>query len=515
MSEKTKEHLIDVLIVGAGPAGMALAIDLKRRGLNIRVVDKASASFDGSRAKGIQPRTLEIFQDLGLVNEVLQAGNAYPLLGVHLGPFTIPWRMMSNRPRSSDVPFPNTLLIPQFSTDAVLHTRFKSLNGVVEFDKQFVSLSQTDDYVTAEIKREDGAVEEITARYMVGADGGSSKVRQQLGIKFTGSTVEEDRIIIVDGVTTGLSRNRWHIWPGKSGQFIAACPLPNSDLFQWMIRLAPEEHPELELDAINARIQKRIGNLKVVLHHVQWKSVFRPNIRMAEKYRSGRVFLVGDAGHVHTPAGAQGLNTGIQDSYNLGWKIAQVLAGTDNSLLDSYEAERWPIAASVLALSTKKYDGIAKLDPSSIKRGKDESQLSLTYRNGPLALNDRTFNSKIHAGDRAPDADLTAVHGGQIRLFDTFQGPHFTLIGFGEKTAQVVKDFAWPSKGANLKRLLINVDDSHSADYVLKDTKRTFSKAYGVSADTVMLIRPDGYIGYIATSNMQDNLKAYIKKIAP
>ncbi|MGQ1646733.1 FAD-dependent monooxygenase [Acinetobacter baumannii] len=301
----------------------------------------------------------------------------------------------------------------------------------------------------------------------------------------------------------------------KSGQFIAACPLPNSDLFQWMIRLAPEEHPELELDAINARIQKRIGNLKVVLHHVQWKSVFRPNIRMAEKYRSGRVFLVGDAGHVHTPAGAQGLNTGIQDSYNLGWKIAQVLAGTDNSLLDSYEAERWPIAASVLALSTKKYDGIAKLDPSSIKRGKDESQLSLTYRNGPLALNDRTFNSKIHAGDRAPDADLTAVHGGQIRLFDTFQGPHFTLIGFGEKTAQVVKDFAWPSKGANLKRLLINVDDSHSADYVLKDTKRTFSKAYGVSADTVMLIRPDGYIGYIATSNMQDNLKAYIKKIAP
>lgn len=515
MIEKTNENIIDVLIIGAGPSGTALAIDLKRRGLNIRIIDKASTSFNGSRAKGIQPRTLEVFQDLGLVNEVLQLGSAYPLLGIHFGPFTIPWRMISNRPRSSDVPFPNTLLIPQFSTDQALHTRFKSLNGVVEFSKQLVSLSQTDHYVTAQVEGTDGVIEEITARYLVGADGGSSKVRHQLGIKFTGSTVEEDRIIIVDGVTTGLSRDRWHIWPGKSGQFIAACPLPHSELFQWMIRLAPEEQPELELDAINARIQKRIDNLKVVLKNVQWKSIFRPNIRITEKYRSGRVFLVGDAAHVHTPAGAQGLNTGIQDSYNLGWKIAQVLAGADNSLLDSYEAERRPIAASVLALSTKKYDGIAKLDPSSIKRGKDESQLSLTYRNGPLVINNSTITSKVYSGDRAPDADLTIISGGQIRLFDIFQGPHFTLIGFGEHTAQVVKELDWPSNGADIKRVLINADGMQGVDYVLKDEKQTFRKAYGISNDTVLLIRPDGYMGHITTPNMQASLKTYIKKFTP
>ncbi|AXI02422.1 FAD-dependent oxidoreductase [Aquirhabdus parva] len=514
MNKKTNDKIIDVLIIGAGPAGTALAIDLQRRGLNIRIVDKAPTSFEGSRAKGVQPRTLEVFQDLGLVKDVLQAGSLYPLLGVHLGPLVIPWRMMSKRAPSSDVPFPNVLLIPQFSTDAALHARFESLGGVVEYGKQFVSLSQIEDYVIVNVEGADGVVEEISARYMVGADGGSSKVRQQLGIKFAGSTIEEDRIIIVDGVTTGLSRNRWHIWPGKSGQFIAACPLPHSELFQWMIRIAPDEQPELELSAINARIQKRIANLNVVLSDIRWKSVFRPNIRMAEHYRSGRVFLTGDAGHVHTPAGAQGLNTGIQDSYNLGWKLAQVLAGADSGLLDSYEAERWPIAASVLALSTKKYDGIAKLDPSSIRRGKDETQLTLTYRNGPLALNS-SHTPTLQAGDRAPDANLTAVHGGNVCLFDIFQGPQFTVIGFGAYAAQVVNALEWSSNGAGLKRVLINVDSTHSADYVLKDSEQAFSRAYGITGDIVILIRPDGYIGHMANPEKPEKLKTYIKKITP
>jgi 2-polyprenyl-6-methoxyphenol hydroxylase-like FAD-dependent oxidoreductase len=508
------KKIIDVLIVGAGPTGTTLAIDLARRGLNIRIIDKAAASFEGSRAKGIQPRTLEVFQDLGIVDDILSSGAQYPLLGVHLGPLVLPWRMMSKRLRSADVPFPNTLLIPQFSTDAVLHTRLNALGVSVEFNKQLVSIIQSDTQATAGITGIEGE-EEITARYVVGADGGASVVRQKLGIKFAGSTIEEDRMIIVDATTTGLSRNRWHIWPGRAGQFIAACPLPNSELFQWMIRLSPDEQPALELTDINARIQQRIGKRQVVLRDMRWKSVFRPNIRMAEHYRSGRVFLAGDAAHVHTPAGAQGLNTGIQDAYNLGWKLGQVLAGADPLLLDSYEAERWPIAASVLALSTKKYEGIAKLDPSSIRRGKDETQLTLTYRNGPLVLDSTDHTSTLHAGDRAPDADLTAVYGGNVRLFDAYQGPHFTIVGYGESTVHVVNGLNWPSSGAPLKRVLVNVADSHTSDYVLKDSDQTFRRAYGVKDDTVLLIRPDGYIGHITTFDMKATIRAYIHKITP
>lgn len=505
---------IDVLIVGAGPAGTTLAIDLIRRGLDIRIVDKAPSSFAGSRAKGVQPRTLEILQDLGALEDVLKGGSDYPLLGVHLGPVVIPWRMMSNSKRTAEVPFPNTLLVPQFITDAALHARLESLGHKVGFGKQLVALTQDDHSVTASLSAGE-SMEEITARYVVGADGGSSTVRQKLNIKFAGSTNEDDRMIIVDAVTTGLSRKRWHIWPGRSGQFIAACPLPNSDLFQWMIRLAPDERPVLDLTAVNQRIQKRIRASQIILHDIRWRSVFRPNIRLAEHYRLGRVFLAGDAAHVHTPAGAQGLNTGIQDAYNLGWKLAQVIAGADASLLDSYEAERLPVASAVLQLSTKKYEGIAKLDPSSIKRGKDEKQLALSYRGGPLTAKNAANTATLHAGDRAPDADLETAGGTQMRLFETFKGPHFTAIAYGDKAAKELQGLDWSAFGVPLIRVLINSSVEHNGDYMLKDAKHTFKRAYGLNDDTLLLIRPDGYIGHIAVGNMRDSMQKIIARFTP
>jgi 2-polyprenyl-6-methoxyphenol hydroxylase-like FAD-dependent oxidoreductase len=152
-----------------------------------------------------------------------------------------------------------------------------------------------------------------------------------------------------------------------------------------MIRLEPDARPPADEEEITRYIRKGTGNKRLTVHDVTWKSVFRPNIRLADAFRKGPVLLAGDAAHAHTPAGAQGLNTGVQDSYNLGWKLAQVLAGAPADLLDTYEAERQPIAAGVLGLSTRKYKGFSKLHPSSIKRGKDEQQLAITYRGGPLA----------------------------------------------------------------------------------------------------------------------------------
>lgn len=508
------KHNIDVLIVGAGPTGTSLAIDLIRRGLKIRIIDKASKSFEGSRAKGVQPRTLEVLQDLGALKDVLDGGSNYPLLGIHIGPLTIPWRMVSNGKATPDIPFPNMLLIPQFRTDAALHTRLNELGKKVEFDKQLLDLRQNKDNVTATISML-GAPEEITASYVVGADGGSSAIRQKLNIQFSGSTHEEDRMIIVDAVTTGLSRDRWHIWPGSSGQFIAACPLPHSDLFQWMIRLAPDENPELDVTSVNKRIHSRIRNSKIVLHSIQWKSVFRPNIRLAEHYRIGRVFLAGDAAHVHTPAGAQGLNTGIQDAYNLGWKLGQVIAGADAGLLDSYEAERQPIAASVLALSTKKYDGISKLDPASIRRGKDEKQLAISYQGGALAPKGGDKTKTLAAGDRAPDANLETTNGRSVRLFETFIGPHFTAVAYGNTAANALQEVHWPTAGAPLKRVHINTSAAFTADHSLKDSKRTFRSAYGLIDDTLLLIRPDGYIAHIATGNMRESTQDVVNTLTP
>jgi 2-polyprenyl-6-methoxyphenol hydroxylase-like FAD-dependent oxidoreductase len=494
------DRLIDVVIAGAGPTGSALAIDLTRRGLKVRLLERGRQAFGGSRAKGVQPRSLEVLHDLGVLDEIVAGGSLYPKLGVHLGPFTIPWRMFADSDPSDGVPYPNTWLIPQFRIDRALHVRLQELGGAVEFGKELLDFTQNSATVNCRVSTSNGT-EEIRARYLVGADGGSSTVRKHLGIEFLGATDEEDRILIVDAEVSGLRRDRWHIWPGARGRFVGACPLPHSDLFQWMIRLSPEELPPSDLNAIVARLQSRIRDPRVRLHGIQWLSVFRPNIRLAENYRRGRVFVAGDAAHVHTPAGAQGLNTGLQDAYNLGWKLAQVLAGAPSGLLDTYEMERQAIAEGVLGLSTRKYQGIAKLDPSALRRGKDEQQLLLTYHGGPLAPPGGERTRTLRVGDRAPDGVLNGVHGKPVRLFDLYRGSHFTAVAFGEQAAQACNRLPWPSSGAALKRVVVGATTA-SVDAVLTDTLRSFENLYGMTGDTLMLIRPDGYIGHIATQDM-------------
>ncbi|GAB2862582.1 FAD-dependent oxidoreductase [Lentzea nigeriaca] len=503
MNDPNTSPFIDVLIAGAGPTGTTLAIDLMRRGVNVRIIDKAPHSFEGSRAKGIQPRTLEVFDDLGTIDEVLAGSSDYPRLGIHLGPVAAPWRMFRNRDRTADVPYPNTRLIPQYRTDSVLHDRLEQLGGRVEYGRELVEFVQDSTSVTTTVTG-DGGTEKITARYLVGAEGGSSAVRSQLGLSFLGTTDEQDRMLIVDAVTTGLSRDRWHIWPGVKGRFAGACPLPHSDLFQWMVRLAPDEDPPEGAETITRRIQAQTHNRNIQVHDIRWRSVFRPNIRLAEAYRRGRVFLAGDAAHVHTPAGAQGLNTGIQDSYNLGWKLGQVLAGADAQLLESYEAERLPIAAGVLGLSTQKYEGIAKLDPSSLRRGKDEQQLSLTYYGGPLAPTNCDRTTTLQVGDRAPDAELLDTNGASVHLFDAFRGPHFTVIAYGRDATVASEELDWPTAGAPLRRVVVDADAGED-----------FRHIYGIKGDTLLLIRPDGYIGHIATRNFLASIQTAARAMAP
>jgi 2-polyprenyl-6-methoxyphenol hydroxylase-like FAD-dependent oxidoreductase len=416
--------------------------------------------------------------------------------------------MFPHKEATPDVPYPNTWLIPQFRTDRALHARLGELGREVEFGKELTELTQDEDAVVATVVGADG-VEEIVARYAVGADGGSSVVRKQLDIGFAGTTDEAERVLIVDASVSGLARNRWHMWPGLGGKLIAACPLPHSDMFQWMIRLTPDEKPPQEIGAIIDRIHSHTRNRHIHLHEIHWTSVFRPNIRLAQHYGRGRVFLVGDAAHVHTPAGAQGLNTGMQDGYNLGWKLGQVLAGADPVLLATYEAERQPIAAGVLGLSTEKWGGIAKLDPSSMKRGKDEQQLSLTYYGGPLAPGDSGETRTLHVGDRAPDARLLSADGAETRLFTLFQGPHFTAIAYGPGAARDLELLNWPTTGARLKRLTVGSPAGFS------DPGNTLRSAYGLTGDTLMLIRPDGYIGHIATSDFLTTTQAAVRAMTP
>jgi 2-polyprenyl-6-methoxyphenol hydroxylase-like FAD-dependent oxidoreductase len=493
---------LDVLIVGAGPAGLTLACDLARRGVQFRIIDAADTGFAGSRAKGVQPRTLEVFDDLGLVDDILDHSIRYPLLGVHVGPLTVPWRMMARHDPTDDVPYPETRLVPQYDTDACLRRRLDELGGNVEFSTRLESYIDKGDRVVATVTGPSGE-HTIEARFIVGADGGASPVRTQAGIDFVGDTDEGDKMIVADVRADGLSRDRWHIWPRSGGRFLALCPLPGEKL-QLMLRLKPGETPDRDPAAIDRMVQQATGRAKIRIREVAWSSVFRPNVRLAEHYRSGNVFLAGDAAHVHTPAGAQGLNTGVQDSYNLGWKLAQVLAGAPAALLDTYEAERRPVAARVLGLSSELYRDISSRPLAAAKRGDEERQLQLTYRGGPLARQVQGDDRSVQPGDRAPDARYRDRAGKTGRLFDAFRGSHFTLLAVGDAAHENAARLSWPAEGAELRIVAI---PSGAAPGLIE--------TYGIREPTHILVRPDGYVAYVARDDWQAALTTAADLLAP
>ncbi|WP_277922085.1 MULTISPECIES: FAD-dependent monooxygenase [unclassified Streptomyces] len=259
-----------------------------------------------------------------------------------------------------------------------------------------------------------------------------------------------------------------------------------------MIRIGPADPVDLTEPALAALLRRRVGR-SLTLREVTWSSVFRPNVRLAERYRAGRLLLCGDAAHVHTPAGAQGLNTGVQDAHNLGWKLQQVLAGADDVLLDSYEHERRPVAAQVLGRSTELYEGLRRTRPGGLTRGPDEHQLDISYFGGPLAPADGPRTATLRCGDRAPDAALPEAAGTANRLFDLFRGPHFTALAFGPRAATAVERLPWPTGGVPLRRhtVLGHTDPRTSREAALLAT-------YGITEDTVLLVRPDGYVGQVS-----------------
>jgi hypothetical protein len=237
--------------------------------------------------------------------------------------------------------------------------------------------------------------------------------------------------------------------------------------------------------------------------------LFKPNVRMVDRYRVGRVFLAGDAAHVHTPAGAQGLNTGVQDAYNVGWKLAMVLKGAPASLLDTYEEERLPVAAGVLGLSTKLYK--SKKLP---KRGDAERQLLLNYRGSSLTTEIGWHKHKLQAGDRAPDA-ICENSSGRIRLFDLFRGPHFTLLAFGAQAAAAIRDLEWSPVDV-LRKYFVQLSGIAEEYPTVFDVSGGVRAAYSISDNdnVIFLVRPDGYVGLIAAQNWKNAVNEFRKAVA-
>jgi 2-polyprenyl-6-methoxyphenol hydroxylase-like FAD-dependent oxidoreductase len=461
----------DVVICGAGATGLVLAIELARRGVAFRLVEKLAEPFAGSRGKGIQPRTQEIFEALGVLDRVVAAGGEYPIQRTYAddGSF-VDDRAVEAGPPTPDEPYHLGLLVPQFRTEAVLRERLAELGRAAEFGREVVAIDQHGDGVIAKLA--DG--ETIHARYLVGADGGRSFVRHALGIEFPGKTLGV-RAMVADVELDGIDRDAWHRFhEGDMSSQLSLCPLPGTAMFQVQAPIPTGGDFDLSRAALEAFVRARSGR-DVRVRAVHWASAFQMNARLADRYRAGRVVLAGDAAHVHPPTGGQGLNTSVQDAYNLGWKLAAVIAGKPDTLLDSYEAERRPIAAAVLGLATTLLDAAKRGDR---RRGREVHQLDIGYPDSPLAYDDR--EGRVLAGDRAPDAPIRGAGGQPRRLFELF-GAHWTAIGW----------HAAPIRARSGLHVHVFGRD-------LVDDRGHFARAYALAPGDWLLVRPDGYIGAIA-----------------
>ncbi|MEU0680476.1 FAD-dependent oxidoreductase [Streptomyces albogriseolus] len=458
-----------VLIVGAGPTGLTLGIDLARRGVEALVVEREEGLFPGSRGKGLQPRTMEVFDDIGVLDAVRAGGGRYPVgmlwrdgkrLGEH--------HLADPVETTEEAPYEGWM-VPQWRTQRILRDRLEELGGTIAFGREVTDVTQDEDGVTARF----AAGPPLRARYLVAADGGRSAVRRAAGTAMTGEAVDPLPMLVADVRVSGLDRDWWHMFPPREGrdEFLTLCPLAGTDDFQLVARFTEGTRVDLSPDAVRRVVAARTHLAAEDVTEVLWASEFRPRAALADRFRAGRVFLAGDAAHVHSPAGGQGLNTSVQDAYNLGWKLGAVLSdGADPSLLDSYEEERRAVAADMLGLSTRIHRGEAR-------RGAATLQLDLGYRDSSLSAETRTEPGPVRAGDRAPDGRVDGV-----RLFDAFRGPHWTLLALGTDAPE-------PPAGVRLVR-----GPSH--------------RTYGTG---LFLVRPDGYVGW--AGDTPDGLGAYLSRI--
>ncbi|MEU9148711.1 FAD-dependent monooxygenase [Streptomyces sp. NPDC048349] len=339
--------MTDVLIAGSGPTGLTLACDLTLRGVAVRVLERRSAPHRESRGKGLDAGSLEAFVRLGVAERLSAIGNPRVIL-----------RKYFDGAHITDTPAGGGgLLIGQWQVEEVLRERLSGLGVRIEYGAEVVAMAQDGRGVTARLA--DGR--SVRAAYAAGCDGGHSSIRGLLGISFDGRTEEKPSMVVGDVTAPGLSREYWHQWFTSDGGGILLCPMPGTESFQ--IQAAPEQDERGEplppsLESFQRLFDRDARVPGIRLADPTWLSSWRMNVRMASRLREGRVFLAGDAAHVHPIAGGLGMNTGIRDAAALARTLAAAVTDPAPGVLDAYEAERLPVAAEVLADTSRRMDRV-------------------------------------------------------------------------------------------------------------------------------------------------------------
>lgn len=512
--------------MGAGPTGLMLAASLNSFGVRTRVVDRMIDRAHESRALVVHARSLEIFRDLGISDTLVRRGNTSARIALHISAtrkILIPFDDIG----AVDTEFPYILFISQAETEAVLDAHLAAAGRKVERGVEVVALSAEAGGVACTLRHLDGREEVIRATYVAGCDGAHSFVRKAAGIPFEGGSYPETFVLGDVEVDGPIVPNALNLFFGPRG---ASAFFPLGRPRSWrMIGIAPPEvgaainpsdRPVLTLEELQ-RIADVTVPVPLKLRDPDWLANFRLHHRQAAHYRAGRFFLAGDAAHVHSPAGGQGMNTGLQDAWNLGWKLALTVRGlAGESLLDSYEAERQPVGKFLLRYTDRLFGNFARVAKggpiawairtvfmgwvvprvlASPKRRSRAfriiSQLGIRYRSSPIVTEGRpSLKEGSRAGDRFPDSPVT-VRGKPSRLHRELGGPRFHMLLCGPESAwDPVALVEMEKKYPGL--LSIRHLAREGSDSVLLDPTGAALEMLGVASHATYIIRPDGYISF-------------------
>ena len=490
----------DVLIVGAGPTGLMLADQLARRGVRATIVDRSSGPAQQTRAMAVHARSLEIYRHLRIAERALELGQ--------VGGAANMWANGKRRARIpiGDIgrdlsPFPFVLMLGQDDNERILGAHLAEANVSVQWNTELASFEQAGAGVTATLKQPDGSTRKIAAAWLAGCDGGHSTVRERLGIGFPGAPYEHVFFVADTEATGSMVPGDLNVYLLREG-FHLFFPMRGKDRWR-VIGILPERlrgRHDLTFEETVPAIRSE-ADAHVAFKHCSWFSTYRIHHRRAERFRQGRCFLLGDAAHVHSPMGGQGMNTGLQDAYNLAWKLAAVVrAKADARLLDTYEAERVPVAERLLQTTDRAFSlvvsdtwtaalfrtrimwrmaAIAMRIPR-VRRAAflTISQTGIRYPRSPLSRTSGDLPPDApQPGDRFPWLRLRLRAGGPVEdLFRALDDTRWHLLVFGDGDVD---------SGDGLERHAVPADP---------DNARELERAR-IPPQSFFLLRPDGHVG--------------------
>jgi len=517
----------DVLIVGAGPTGLMLACQFAINKISFRIIDKSEDHTTQSRALVVQARSLEIFDQMGISEKAILKGKIANAIGAFFNGKKV-LRVIVNEIGEGLTKFPFFLMLEQSHTEAMLVEFLRQRGREVERRTELKGLTQNSDEAISVLKHGNGNEETVRTRYVIAADGSHSIVREQLKIPFGGKTYEESLFVLDCKAEIDLPRDEMYLAFGKTalGGFF---PLTNG---RWRILgnipTELEGKEEIKFEDIENGFAESV-HINVRLYDPQWISVYRSHHRYASTFRKGRCFLTGDAAHIHSPVGAQGMNTGLQDAYNLAWKLSLVLKRhAKDNLLDTYTEERISIARKlvrttdrvfnvvtsgsiflrtfrlyiipvVLKLATPVFQKLKFLQKFAFKTA---SEIGINYRKSLLSQNASlgTFlRHAPHPGDRLPYFQFKDENGNEINIQDKMRNKLFCFFVFSDKIPGELITVTEP------------FTDFFSLEIIpfTKQTKTLYER-FGVKEEGCYLVRPDMYIAYRATKFNPEHFMKYV-----